>query len=42
VKAGDTLYDIARRFGTTVSAIKDLNKISDASRLHLGQVLLIP
>jgi LysM repeat protein len=42
VKSGDTLYDIARTFGTTVAAIKALNGISDASRLHVGQVLLIP
>jgi LysM repeat protein len=42
VKSGDTLYDIARKFGTTVAAIKELNDISDASRLHVGQVLLIP
>ena len=41
VKSGDTLYDIARSFGTTVAAIMDLNKLT-SNVLHVGQVLLIP
>ncbi len=41
VVSGDTLWQIARRFGTTVSAIKSLNGLtSDA--LSIGQVLRIP
>jgi LysM repeat protein len=42
VRAGDTLSGIASRFHTTVSAIANLNHISDPSKLRVGQVLLIP
>jgi nucleoid-associated protein YgaU len=41
VKSGDTLYGIARAYGTTVTAIKQLNGLT-SSTLHVGQVLLIP
>ncbi|MCI0583745.1 MAG: LysM peptidoglycan-binding domain-containing protein [Chloroflexi bacterium] len=41
VKNGDTLYDIARAFDTTVTAIKQLNGLT-SNTLHVGQVLLIP
>jgi LysM repeat protein len=41
VKSGDTLYDIARAYGTTVAAIKELNGLT-SNTLHVGQVLLIP
>jgi LysM repeat protein len=41
VKPGDTLYVIARRFGTTVKAIQNLNNLSSTT-LHVGQVLKIP
>jgi hypothetical protein len=42
VKRGDTLYDIARRFGTTVSAIQRLNDMGNSTTLHAGQVLKLP
>ena len=42
VKAGDSLYAIARRFGTTVDELVRLNQIADPSRLVIGQSLLIP
>ena len=42
VKPGDTLSAIAARYHTTVSAISNLNHISDPSKLKVGQVLLIP
>ena len=42
VKPGDTLSAIAARYHTTVSAISQLNHISDPSKLRVGQVLLIP
>lgn len=41
VKSGDTLYDIARTFKTTVAAIESLNGLTSAN-LHIGQVLKIP
>jgi LysM repeat protein len=41
VKSGDTLYEIAVKYGTTVEALKALNKLT-SSTLHPGQVLRIP
>jgi nucleoid-associated protein YgaU len=42
VKRGDTLYVIARRFGTTVSTIQRLNHLGNSTTLHAGQVLKLP
>lgn len=42
VKAGDTLFSIARRFGTTVAALTELNGLSDPDSLSVGQVLKLP
>ncbi len=41
VRPGDTLWVIARRFGTTVEAIKNLNGLT-SDLLSIGQVLRIP
>jgi len=41
VRRGDTLYDIARRFGTSVHALRRANGIR-GSRIHPGDVLRIP
>ncbi len=41
VKSGDTLYSIAQEFGTTVSAISNLNNLS-TDTLTIGQILKIP
>jgi LysM repeat protein len=41
VKSGDNLYNIARKFNTSVSAISNLNNLSN-SNLSVGQQLLIP
>jgi hypothetical protein len=41
VIAGDTLYAIAIRYGTTVKAIYDLNELT-STNLRIGQVLKIP
>jgi spore germination protein YaaH len=37
VVRGDTLYEIARRYGTTVSNLCKLNNISSKSVLRIGQ-----
>lgn len=42
VKAGDTLYTIAVKFGTTVAAIASANNISNPNQISVGQVLIIP
>lgn len=39
VAEGDTLWDIASRFNTTVEAIVSANQLSDADALTVGQVL---
>jgi LysM repeat protein len=41
VQAGDTLYSIARRFGTTVPALMTTNHLS-SSRIYVGMTLRIP
>ncbi|MDE7266024.1 MAG: peptidoglycan-binding protein [Lachnospiraceae bacterium] len=41
VKSGDTLWQLARRFGTTVNAIMNLNGLT-SDFLNVGQVLQIP
>lgn len=42
VQEGDTLYDIALRFGTTVAALQEANGIADPAGLSVGQNLIIP
>jgi len=41
VKAGDTLWSLARRFGTTVEAIARDNNIVNPHRIYVGQTLII-
>ena len=41
VRRGDSLWKIANRFATTTKAIQSLNNLN-TTRLHIGQVLLIP
>ena len=41
VKSGDSLWIIARRYGTTVKEIQELNHIS-GTKLSIGQSLIIP
>ena len=41
VRAGDTLWLLSKRYGTTVEAIKSLNGLT-GNLLNIGQVLLIP
>lgn len=42
VKAGDTMYSIAKRYNTTVSKIASANNIVNVNLLRIGQVLKIP
>ena len=42
VRKGDTLGAIAKRNGTSVSALMRANKLSDAKKLRIGQYLSIP
>ncbi len=42
VRQGDTLWDLAKRYGTTVDRICRANRISPSHRLQLGDTLLIP
>lgn len=41
VKAGDSLYSIAQKYNTTVSAIQNLNNLT-TTNLSIGQALRIP
>ena len=41
VVSGDSLYSIAKKYNTTVDAIKDLNNLS-SNLLSIGQILKIP
>ena len=42
VQPGDSLGKIAEKFGVTVSAIAELNRITDINRIEVGTVLAIP
>jgi len=41
VKSGDSLWIIARRYGTTTTKIQEINKLS-TTNLYIGQILKIP
>ncbi len=42
VKAGDSLGEIAQRYGTTVSALASANQISNPDFIYAGQLLHLP
>lgn len=42
VRAGDTLYNIAKRFSVSVNALAAANQLADSSRLAVGMALVIP
>lgn len=42
VKKGDTVFRIARKYGTTVESITKLNGLNNPSLIHAGQVLRLP
>jgi len=42
VSRGDTLYSVARRYGTTVNAIVQANGLPNSNRIYVGQRLVVP
>ncbi|MCA9843324.1 MAG: polysaccharide deacetylase family protein [Dehalococcoidia bacterium] len=42
VQAGDTLFSLAQRFGTTVETLVTLNAIDDVTDIAVGAVIFIP
>ena len=42
VSGGDTLYSVARRYGTTVNAIVQANGLRNPNWIYVGQRLVIP
>ncbi len=42
VKPGDTLWNIAKKLGSTVSDIVRVNKIEDENKIYPGQQLFVP
>lgn len=41
VRSGDTLYDIARRYGVTINQLKQWNKLPSSGRIYPGQKLKV-
>ena len=42
IAQGDSLWTIAHKYGTTVVALRKLNKLKKGALLHPGQVLQLP
>ncbi len=42
VRKGDSLWEIARMFGTSTAALRNLNGLGRSSRIYPGQKLLVP
>lgn len=42
VRSGDTLYSIARQFGTTITTLVSLNGITNPNLITVGDVLTLP
>ena len=42
VKPGDTLWNIAKKFKSTITAIASVNGIEDENKINVGQQLFIP
>ena len=41
IKKGETLYSIARKYGTSVGSLKQTNRIQNANKLNVGQLLIV-
>lgn len=42
VRSGDTVWDLAKKYGTSVSAIANANGLGKSATIRIGQVLNIP
>lgn len=42
VQPGETLFSLAKRFGTTIEVLKSLNNISDTNLIYTGRLLKLP
>lgn len=42
IKRGDTLSEIAKKYGTTVSVLASINNIKDVNKIYAGNTLKIP
>lgn len=42
IKSGDTLSQIAQKYGTTVATLKKLNDIKDVNKIYAGRSLKLP
>lgn len=42
IKKGDTLSEIAKKYGTTVSTLASINNIKDVNKIYAGNTLKIP
>ena len=42
VEAGDSLFEIAQRFDSTITAIAEANDLDDITALAIGQTLVVP
>jgi membrane-bound lytic murein transglycosylase D len=42
IKSGDTLSQIAARYGTSISELQRINKITKASSIYAGQKIMVP
>jgi LysM repeat protein len=42
VRRGQTLYQIAQQYNTTIDTLKRLNGVTNVKRLQAGQTLRVP
>lgn len=42
IQPGDNLWSIAQRFGTTVQAIMQANRITNPNQIYAGRTIFIP
>jgi 5'-nucleotidase/UDP-sugar diphosphatase len=42
VKSGDSLYEIAKKHGTTVDELVKLNNLQDKKYIYPGEKILLP